>query len=146
MSDFISFNEFVDRTDSAKFEHHHETIARGMQFPAAAAREDWAPARPAATDDAMEAEFDKMKQFVLGLYNDVVNVKSQHTFLGPDGNFVDSILFEQQPTYRAAKKAKLKLPTRAPTATRSDAAWSIRLGIVWSPGLAHVAAAPPRFG
>lgn len=121
MPDFVSFNEFVDRTASAKFEHHSESIALGMRFAPAAAIGSFTDASPAPAGDEMEAEFAKMKQFVLGLYTDVVNVKTQHTFLGPDGNFVDCVLLEQQPTYRAARKAGFTVSARARPAARAGA-------------------------
>ena len=41
MSDFISFNEFVDRTASARVEHHRETIAKALRHPTGAGAKAW---------------------------------------------------------------------------------------------------------
>jgi hypothetical protein len=114
MPDFISFNEFVDRTASAKVEHHRETMAKALRRPSGASAGFLTATVADVSDDTIEAEFAKMKEYVLGMYKDVSDVKIQHTFLGPGGNFHDCIHFEQQPTYRAAKKAGYDLSAKPP--------------------------------
>jgi hypothetical protein len=116
MSDFVSFNEFIDRTGDAKVEHNRETIARGLRrqpSPRAARVFGVQPIEP--TDDVIEAEFAKMKAFVLARYKPVTNVTMDHTFLGPGGNFHDCVLFEEQPAYQAAKAKGLNPSTKLPT-------------------------------
>jgi hypothetical protein len=115
MADFMSFNEFVDRTASAKVEHHRETMAKALRRPAGANVGFLAAAAADVSDDTIEAEFAKMKKYVLRMYKDVSDVKVQHTFLSPGGNFYDSIQFEQQPTYRAAKTAGYDLSAKPPS-------------------------------
>ena len=105
MSDFFSFNEFVERTASAKVEHHRETMAKALRRSTGADAGFLRAAAVDVSDDTIEAEFVKMKNYVLDMYKDVTDVRYQHTFLGPGGNFHDCIPFEQQPTYRAAGKA-----------------------------------------
>jgi hypothetical protein len=118
MPDFTSFNEFVDRTASAKVEHHRETIAAGLQQPAAALTGMVPVAIGTTNDDRIEAEFAKMKAYVLNLYKDITNVTIQHTFLGRGGDFLDCIPFEQQPAYREAKKPGMNMFPRAPQASQ----------------------------
>lgn len=118
MPDSISFNEFVDRTASAKVEHHRETIAAALHR-GAAMRGNFltapVPTAAVAHDDTIEAEFAKMKAHVMNLYKDVGNMAAQHTFLDDGGNFIDCVPFDQQPTYRAAKRAGYALPGAAPS-------------------------------
>jgi Neprosin len=114
MADFTSFNEFVDRTASAKVEYYRDTMAKALRRPAVAKAGFLVPAAADVSDDAIEAEFAKMKEYVLRMYKDVGDVKAQNTFLSPGGNFFDSIEFEQQPTYRAAKTAGYDLSTKPP--------------------------------
>jgi hypothetical protein len=114
MVDFISFNEFVDRTASAKVEFYRETMTKALRRPAGPNVGFLVPAVADVSDDTIEAEFAKMKEYVLGMYKDVSDVKIQHTFLGPGGNFHDCIQFEQQPTYRAAKTAGYDVSAKAP--------------------------------
>jgi hypothetical protein len=114
MADFMSFNEFVDRAASAKVEYYRETMAKALRRPAVATAGFLVPATPNVSDDTVEAEFAKMKEYVLGMYKDVSDVKIRHTFLSPGGNFFDSIQFEQQPTYRAAKTAGYDLSAKPP--------------------------------
>jgi hypothetical protein len=114
MPDFMSFNEFVDRTASAKVEHHRETMAKALLPPAGANAGFLTAAVAVVSEDTIEAEFAKMKEYVLGMYKDVSDVKIQDTFLGPGGNFYDCIGFDQQPTYRAAKTAGYDLSAKPP--------------------------------
>jgi hypothetical protein len=114
MADFVSFNEFIDRTGSARLGHHIDMLKAGLQRTAAprvaAKPKAVAPMAP-VKDDVLEAEFQKMKQYVLDLYKDAT---SSHTFLDPSGNFVDCIPVEQQATIRAARKAGYTAPTTPP--------------------------------
>jgi hypothetical protein len=121
MADFVSFNEFVDRTASAKVEHHRETIAAGLyRRPPRGGNFLTAEAGSvSADDDTIEEEFAKMKKYVLNLYKDVGNVQTQHTFLDAGGNFIDCIKLEQQPSFRAAKKAGINVTIKAPPPTRA---------------------------
>jgi len=114
MSDFVSFNEFVDRTASAKVEHHRETMAKALRRPSGANAGFLTAAAADISDDMIEAAFVKMKEYVLSMYKDVTDVRIQHTFLGPGGSFFDCIHFEQQPTYRAARKAGYDLSAKPP--------------------------------
>ncbi len=124
MADFVSFNEFLDYTADARVGHHIETLRAGLARAAAheaaleraagkgAARGARAAAVSAAAgDDTAEAEFRRMKDYVLKYYK---GVKAEHTFLDVAGNFVDCIPFEQQATVRAAKAAGLKVPKAPP--------------------------------
>jgi hypothetical protein len=114
MPDFISFNEFVDQTASAKVEHYRETMAKALRRPAGAAAGFLMASETKISDDDIEAEFTKMKEYVLGRYKDITNVTVEHSFLAPGGNFHDCIEYEQQPTYRAAKKAGFELSAKPP--------------------------------
>jgi len=130
MHDFVSFNEFVDRTADAKMEHHAETMRDGLRRAAAAkARHSTRTSKKKTTpavisDDFVEAEFSKMKKYVLEYYKDV---QCQHTFVDANGNFIDCIPFEHQATVRAALQAGLTLPKKHPElALRNPAASATR--------------------
>ncbi len=106
MADFVLFNEFIDRTASARVEHHLPTLRASLQRAAAGG------ARAAVVkDDFAEEEFDKMKQYILDIYK---GAQSAHTFLDASGNAVDCIPFGQQATLREAKKAGHKPPAKPP--------------------------------
>jgi hypothetical protein len=111
MPDFVSFNEFIDRTASARIAHLADTLQAGL-------RRVVAP-KAAVKADVLEEEFEKMKKYVLDLYE---GVTSDHTYLDPGGNFIDCIPFEQQAAVRAARKAGHKVKEVAPPPTRPEAA------------------------
>src|ERR1700721_3954219 len=113
MPDLISFNEFVAETASAQVEHPRETIAAALLRPSVHNAGFLQPVAAVAADDAIEAEFTKMKNYVLTKYKDITDVKINHSFLGPGGNSFDCVPYEQQPTYQAAKKAGYNLPSSA---------------------------------
>jgi hypothetical protein len=102
MADFVSFNEFLDRTGTAKAEQHFTTLQAQHQFAVPEAK-GMAAALP---KDEFEAEFDKMKEYLLRRYD---GVRCEHTFLDSNGNFVDCVPFEQQPTVRTALAAGLSV-------------------------------------
>lgn len=115
MSDFISFNEFFDHAAAAKFTEYRETIALGLHAPALAATAHVTEPIAPVDDSSAEVEFLKMREYVLGLYKDVHDMKPMHTFLGFGGNFVDCMRFEEQPTIRAAKRASHQVISQAPS-------------------------------
>ncbi|MBS0266364.1 MAG: neprosin family prolyl endopeptidase [Planctomycetes bacterium] len=110
MPDFVSFNEFLDQTAAAKIDHHHELISQAISR---LVRMGVAPPVP-ISDDVIEAEFTKMKNYVLGIYKHVTNVQRKHTFVGFDGSFHDCILHDQQPTYISAKNKGLNVSVTPP--------------------------------
>jgi hypothetical protein len=118
MPDFTSFNEFIDRTAAAKFEFYRDTIAAGLRHPLAAAvglaHHLVAKVKKAASDDIGEEEFAKMKQYVLSFYKGIKDVKTDDTFVEAGGNFIDCVEYEQQPSYRDARKAGQKISTKPP--------------------------------
>src|SRR5437016_5177914 len=111
MAELLSFNEFIDTTASAKIDPHLGTLraASAMSRPAAMA----APVDAAAFGlapkgeemDRLEAEFSRMKAYVLDYYNNG-KIKPKRSFLGLGDHPIDCIPFEDQPGIRGAKKAK----------------------------------------
>jgi hypothetical protein len=114
MPDFVSFNEFIDRTDAAKPEQFLPTLGfsakPGGPAPAAVAPMA-ALAATSVARDTFEAEFARMKKFLLDRY---AGVRCEHTFIDSSGNHVDCIPFEQQQTLRTARKAGHQPPAKAP--------------------------------
>lgn len=126
MPDFVSFNEFVDRTAAAKVEHHRENIAAGLRSPSSAAAGHRPGAARALTgpkikDDMIESEFAKMKDYVLTRYAKIKGVETKDTFLNTDGSFVDCVPTDEQPAIRAAKEAGYDIPDAPPAPTMAAA-------------------------
>jgi len=114
MPDFMSFNEFVDSTAAAKIDFHRETIGAGLRRVAAPLAPGAAPLQAVDSDDLVEEEFDKMKNFLVSRYQGIQNVRLEDTFEGPGENLFDCVEFDQQPTFQAARKAGVDLPADPP--------------------------------
>jgi hypothetical protein len=117
MADFLSLNEFMDRTSSAKIDEHIETIKAGISRSYAArtmapmSMMEHSKAVKRFKSGELEAEFSQMKTFVLKRYE---KAKATHTFLDAGGNFVDCIGFEQQQTLVTARAKGHKVLKRCP--------------------------------
>jgi hypothetical protein len=111
MPDFVSFNEFIDRTDAAKAVHHFEAVLSGRLSAARTARRAKRGAAAPLSKEEFEAEFDKMKKYLLRRYD---GVRCDHTFLDFNGNFVDCVPFEQQPSVRTVLQAGYQVAEKAP--------------------------------
>jgi Neprosin len=107
MADLVTFNEFLDRLDDSKIDHHVETLTAGLMRFASLTAKGAAKAKPADGEE----EFAKMKKYLLEHYR---GTSAAHTFQDPNGNFIDCIPIEEQPTYRAAKEAGIAVKLSPP--------------------------------
>jgi hypothetical protein len=98
MSDSEPFEEFLRRTREARPEDYADAVRAGAEFAGRAPQ-------------AVAAEFERMKQYILDTYEGVHPVGS---FLGPSGQVIDCVPFDQQPSVRAARAAGLEV-TRRPS-------------------------------
>jgi hypothetical protein len=99
MSEIEPFAEFLARTRAARPEEYAEAIRAGAAF---SGREP----------EAVAAEFERMKQYILTYYEGVQPVGG---FLSPSGQAIDCVPFDQQPTVRAARAAGYKVtPPHSP--------------------------------
>jgi hypothetical protein len=80
MSTFIPFAEFMKRTTAARVEDHAQPLARVEGSSA----------------------FDEMKAHILALYQ---GVQASHSFVGKDGQYVDCVPIDQQPSLRQGPAA-----------------------------------------
>jgi hypothetical protein len=116
MPDFVVFEDFIKQVDTARVQHHINTLERGImlhappevvaaeQEPRKATRRKGASAKRAAVAEVEpNPEFKKMRDFILNFYG---SAKSQHTFLDASGNHVDCIPIDKQPGYLAARAAR----------------------------------------
>jgi hypothetical protein len=106
MSDFISFDEFLDRTAAARADHLLKSLQAHYQY----AIPDRKGIKPPKLED-FEPEFDRMKKYILSRYQ---GAKAEHTFVDGNGNFIDCIPFEQQSTVRTALAEGLKVTRKPP--------------------------------
>lgn len=127
MADFISLNEFIDRTANAKYTENVDMLRAGFSraglvIPTAerelrsdqeAPRGMLAHAQAASEikDDVLESEFNKMKHFVMKRYE---HAKSVNTYMDAGGNFVDCIGFEELQTVKNARAAGHTVLTAPP--------------------------------
>jgi hypothetical protein len=126
MPEYLSFNQFIDTTAKAKIDDyvgaiHAATLgleaASPLAAPMAAGVLDRTP--KGEVMDRMEAEFARMKKYVLTIY-DQGKIKPKHSFVGLSGHAVDCIPFEDQPGVREARKAKHEIQRKAPGAVEID--------------------------
>ncbi|MCI0463996.1 MAG: neprosin family protein [Gemmataceae bacterium] len=106
MPDFVAFQDFLERTASAKLSQVKETLERGVARVLGAAAARLTGRRRTASQVSPRTEFTKIKEFILDLYK---GVSSDHTFLDRSGNHIDCIPIEQQATFRAARAARHKV-------------------------------------
>jgi hypothetical protein len=98
MSTLIPFDVFLAETASARPEQYAEALEAGAAFAH-------------ITPEAGRAEFEKIKDYILGYYKDVQPLGS---FLDANGQTIDCIPFEQQPSVRAARAEGLVVARTAP--------------------------------
>jgi hypothetical protein len=103
MADFVSFNEFLHRTETARLEHHLDVIKKGLGrlFPRTRRT-----LTTTALYDQAAAEFANIRRFVHEYYQ---HSRCVHSFLDSSGNHVDCIPIGQHPALLAARKAGIQV-------------------------------------
>jgi hypothetical protein len=134
MPDFVTFDEFYEKTAAAKYEHHRDILRSSAQRVAAASG---LAAKDVVSDDSSEAEFEKMKAFLIRHY---AGVEAKATFLDMAGNHFDCIPFDLVPTVRKTRAAGQKIQEKAPDPPQPAKPWSANPGEF---GSKNVSIVPP---
>jgi hypothetical protein len=113
VADFTSFAEFTDRLQTTRAEHHFESL-RVLQASSRVGLEALGPPAAVPKKAVFEAEFAKMTAYLRDFY--FPGMECAHTYLDANGNFVDCVPVEQQPTARKAAADGLALTAKDLTA------------------------------
>src|SRR5262245_4784020 len=105
MTPLVAFADFIDATRSARFEEYADALCASAK-------------RHGLHIDA-EAEFRRMKDYLLDFYQDVRPLRS---LLGADSHPVDCVPFEAQPGVRLAARAGHNIQMIPPIAALPGAA------------------------
>ena len=89
MSEFITFQEFLNETDKRTAEAHREQTK----------------------SDFADSSFDTMQSHVQSLYAGIQTNDVRHSFIAPDGQYVDCVPIDKQPGLRMGERyAKIAEP------------------------------------
>ena len=98
MPEIVPFDRFIAAVAEARPEQYADDLEAGARAAG-------------VTLETARAEFERMKKYLLSHYEGVHPVGS---FLDSNGQTIDCVPFEQQPTVRAAIKRGIKVPRPAP--------------------------------